>query len=68
MCSGMPVFAGRRRSDRLNSPSMLTDVVEGAIVLLAISTDDDINEVVIKKVKMMIKEKKKKKMQKILRP
>ena len=47
---------------------MLTDVVGGAIALLAIPTDDDVDGVVIKEVKVVVKERKKKKMQKILRP
>ena len=67
MCSGMPVFADRRRDGRLRSPSVLIDVVGGVIALLAISTDDDVDEIVIKKVKVVVKERKKKKMQKILR-
>ena len=50
-------------------PSLvLTDVVRGAIALLAIPTDDDVDRVVIKEVKVVVKERKKKKMQKILRP
>ena len=68
MCSGMPVFAGRQRGDRLSNPSVLTDVVGGAIALLAIFTDDDVDEVVIKDVKVVVKKRKKKKTQKILRP
>ena len=46
MCSGMSVFAGRRRGGRLSSSSMLIDVVESVIALLAIptnATDDDVN-------------------------
>ena len=47
---------------------MLIDAVGGAIALLAIPTDDDVDEVVIKEVKVVVKEGKKKRMQKILRP
>ena len=43
MCSEMPVFADRRRGGRLSSSSMLIDAVEGAIALLAIPTDGDID-------------------------
>ena len=48
MCSGMPVFAGRRRGGRLSSSSMLIDVVEGVIALFAIPTDaidDDVDAI-----------------------
>ena len=48
MCSGMSVFADRRRGDRLSSPSMLIDVVKGVIALLVIptnATDDDVNAI-----------------------
>ena len=61
MCSGMSVFADRRRDDRLSNPSVLIDVVGGAIALLAIPTNDDVDGVVIKEVKVVVKERKKEK-------
>ena len=51
MCSGMPVFAGRRRGDRLSSPSVLIDAIGGAIVLLVIPTNDDVDEVELRRLR-----------------
>ena len=51
MCFGMPDFANRRRDDRLNNPSVFIDVVEDAIVLLVIPTNDDVDEVELRRLK-----------------
>ena len=51
MCSGMPIFAGRRRGGRLSSPLVLTDAVGGAIALLAIPTDDDVDGVELRRLR-----------------
>ena len=60
MCSGMPVFAGRRRGDRLSNPPMLTDAVGGAIALLAIPTNDDVDEVELRRLRWWLKKERKK--------
>ena len=60
MCSGMPVFAGRRRGGRLSSSSVFTDAVRGAIALLAIPTDDDIDEVELRRLRWWLKKERKK--------
>ena len=60
MCSGMPVFADRRRGGRLSNPSVLTDAVGGAIALLFISTDDDVDEIELGRLRWWLKKQRKK--------